>query len=191
MRLDYSDSRFDPREGSVLEARAEPSVTTGAATTTFVRFTGSAKGYYSPSAKVTLAARVDAGWIQTIAGQSENLPLDRLFYAGGGGSVRGYEYKSIFPGAATVSDPLGGKGLLETSLEARFRIKGPFGAAMFIDGGSAFNDFQDAPAMRWGAGVGLRYDLGFAPVRLDIATPLNRRPGDPKVAIYASLGQAF
>jgi translocation and assembly module TamA len=191
LRLDYSDSRFDPREGSILEARAEPTVTTGAATTTFVKFTSSAKGYYSPSTRVTLAARVDAGWIQTIAGQAENLPLDRLFYAGGGGSVRGYEYKSIYPGATTVSDPPGGKGLVETSLEARFRVKGPFGAALFVDGGSAFNDFEDVGAMRWGAGFGVRYDLGFAPVRLDIATPLNRRPGDPKVAIYASLGQAF
>lgn len=190
-RLDYSDSRFDPRTGSVLELRAEPTVTTGSATTTFLRLTGTARGYLSPNPQLTLAARVGAGWVAQTSGEQANLPLDRLFYAGGGGSVRGYAYKSIYPVTNSRTDPPGGVGLLETSLEARWRVKGPFGAAAFIDGGSAFNDFGDAADMRWGAGVGVRYDLGFAPVRLDIATPLNKRPGDPSFSIYASLGQAF
>jgi translocation and assembly module TamA len=105
--------------------------------------------------------------------------------------VRGYAYKSIYPVTNSTTEPPGGRGLLETSMEARFRIKGPFGAAVFVDGGSAFNDIGNATDMLWGAGVGMRYDLGFAPVRLDIATPLNRRPGDSKIAVYASLGQAF
>ena len=42
-----------------------------------------------------------------------------------------------------------------------------------------------------GAGLGVRYDLGFAPLRIDIAAPLHRRQGDAPVQIYISLGQSF
>jgi translocation and assembly module TamA len=188
-KLDYSDRRFDPTEGSVLEARVEPAVSTGDATTAFVRMTGDARGYYSPSGRVTFAARVGAGWVAPLSGKADDLPLDRRFYAGGGGSVRGYAYKSIYP-LSNIADPPGGQGLLETALEARFRTRGPFGAAAFVEGGSAFNKDSELD-MRWGAGVGLRYDLGFAPIRLDIATPLNKRPNDNSYSIYVSLGQAF
>jgi translocation and assembly module TamA len=37
----------------------------------------------------------------------------------------------------------------------------------------------------------LRYDLGFGPLRIDIATPLDRRGGDAQVSVYVSIGQAF
>jgi translocation and assembly module TamA len=188
-KLDYSDRRFDPTEGSVLEARVEPAVSTGDATTVFVRMTGDARGYYSPSGRITFAARAGVGWIAPLTGKADDLPLDRRFYAGGGGSVRGFAYKSIYP-LSNVADPPGGQGLLETALEARFRTRGPFGAAAFIEGGSAFNNKSELE-MRWGAGVGLRYDLGFAPIRLDVATPLNKRPNDNSYSVYVSLGQAF
>ncbi|HWA22804.1 MAG TPA: BamA/TamA family outer membrane protein [Caulobacterales bacterium] len=189
-KYDRSDSRFDPHEGYVLEARVEPAVSTGAATTAFVRTTGTARGYLTPSRGLTLAARVSSGWVAPVSGNEKDLPLDRRFYAGGGGSVRGYEYKSIYPMSAIKTAPPGGQGLLETSVEARAHIKGPIGAAAFIDGGSAFDSFG-AVDMRWGAGIGLRYDLGFAPLRIDIAAPLNKRPGDPNFAFYVSIGQAF
>jgi translocation and assembly module TamA len=41
------------------------------------------------------------------------------------------------------------------------------------------------------SGVGVRYDLGFGPLRLDIATPLKRRQGDSLFQIYLSIGQSF
>jgi translocation and assembly module TamA len=40
-------------------------------------------------------------------------------------------------------------------------------------------------------GVGVRYDLGFGPIRLDIGTPLNKRHGDSPVQVYLSIGQSF
>lgn len=189
-KYDRSDSRFDPKQGYVFEARAEPAVATGSATTAFVRTTAAARGYLSPSEGLTLALRVASGWVAPITGDEQDLPLDRRFYAGGGGSVRGYEYKSIYPASLLKTAPPGGQGLLETSFEARAHIVGPIGAVAFIDGGSAFNAFGDID-MRWGAGVGLRYNLGFAPLRVDVAAPLNKRPGDPNIAFYVSIGQAF
>ena len=65
------------------------------------------------------------------------------------------------------------------------------GAAAFVDGGNAFDDWGEAGDLSWGAGLGVRYDLGFAPLRVDIAVPLDPRPGDPDYALYISIGQAF
>jgi translocation and assembly module TamA len=45
--------------------------------------------------------------------------------------------------------------------------------------------------MRFGTGLGLRYYSNFGPIRIDVGTPINRRPGEPRVAVYVSLGQAF
>ena len=64
--------------------------------------------------------------------------------------------------------------------------------AAFIDAGSLGSSIvPDFKNIRIGAGLGVRYDLGFGPIRLDIATPVNRRKGDPFVQIYVSIGQSF
>lgn len=197
-RRDTSDDRFDSRHGAILEARVEPAVSTGSATVPFVRSTGDARVFVTPRAadgadgRFTYAARLRAGWVQPISGAASDLPLDRRFYAGGGGSVRGYAFQSIYPQSATLrTDPPGGQGIVETSLEARARVTRSWGVAAFVDGGSAFDDAGGAADLRWGAGVGLRYDLGFGPLRLDVAAPLDRRASDQAVAVYVSFGQAF
>jgi translocation and assembly module TamA len=197
-RLDRADSRLDARNGFALAARIEPSLSTGDATVGFLRATGEARGYWSPGpqsaaspSRFTLAMRARAGWVTPIAGDDTDIPLDRRFYAGGGGSVRGFGFRAIFPETNRGrTDPPGGLGLAELSTEARVRLFDGVSVAGFIDGGAAFDNWTDVTP-RWGAGLGLRYDLGFAPLRLDIATPLDRRPGDERVAIYLSLGQAF
>ncbi|WP_371919262.1 BamA/TamA family outer membrane protein [Pseudomonas sp. MPR-R1B] len=45
--------------------------------------------------------------------------------------------------------------------------------------------------MRFGAGIGGRFYTNFGPLRFDVATPLNPRKGDGKIALYISIGQAF
>ncbi|HEX2815918.1 MAG TPA: BamA/TamA family outer membrane protein, partial [Phenylobacterium sp.] len=42
-----------------------------------------------------------------------------------------------------------------------------------------------------GAGFGLRYNLGFGPIRVDIATPLTSRRGQGPFQAYVSIGQSF
>ncbi|MBU6372972.1 MAG: BamA/TamA family outer membrane protein [Alphaproteobacteria bacterium] len=197
-RRDTTDDRFDARRGAVIEARVEPSVSTGSATVPFVRSTADVRLYRTPRAadgedgRFTYAARLRGGWVQPITGDASDLPLDRRFYAGGGGSVRGYAFQSIYPrGVVASASPPGGQGLFETSVEARARITRSWGVAGFVDGGSAFDDASGLGDLRWGAGLGLRYDLGFGPLRLDVAAPLDRRASDSAVAVYVSFGQAF
>ena len=50
----------------------------------------------------------------------DEIAPSRRFYAGGGGSVRGYGYQELGP-EDVYDDPIGGRGLAEFALEARIR----------------------------------------------------------------------
>ncbi|MBY0565593.1 MAG: BamA/TamA family outer membrane protein [Hyphomonadaceae bacterium] len=195
VRRDTTEFTLDPRDGSITELRVEPSVSTGDETLGFVRAIAEARGYetFGRADSLTLAARIHAGWLEAVSGSVDDVPPDRRFYAGGGGSVRGYEYNSIYP---LERDALGlapgGQGALEASLEARWRFAERWGAVAFVDGGNAFDDWSDAGDLAFGVGIGIRYNLGFAPLRVDVAAPLNDdRGAEDDYALYVSLGQAF
>jgi translocation and assembly module TamA len=195
IRRDTTNFSLDPYTGSILELRAEPTISNAdAATTAFVRATAEARGYRSLGSEQrwTLAARLRTGWLQPVSGDANDAPADRRFYAGGGGSVRGYAYNSIYPHERdALGLTPGGQGLVEVSGEARWRFNGRWGAAAFVDGGNAFDHWRDAADLRWGAGVGVRYDLGFAPLRVDVAFPLDHHQTSTTYALYISVGQAF
>jgi translocation and assembly module TamA len=194
VRNDSTEFSLDPRDGSIVEFRIEPSVATGDETIAFVRGIADGRLYesFTNDDKLTLAARMRVGWLAALAGSADDAPPDRRFYAGGGGSVRGYDYNSIYPRERDLAGlSPGGQGLFEASLEARWRFGEHLGAAAFIDGGAAFDDWRDAGDLRLGAGVGARYDLGFAPLRIDIAVPLDDETASADYALYISLGQAF
>jgi translocation and assembly module TamA len=156
-----------------------------------LRATAEGRTYFGFAADdmFVLAGRLRGGLL--LGPDLADIPPDRLFFAGGGGSVRGYAYRSIGvdgPGGTVT----GGRYLLEASLEARVRINEEFGAVAFVDGGYVAADtFPGIEDLRLGAGVGLRYYTGLGPLRLDLAFPLNARAGDPGYAIYAGIGQAF
>lgn len=122
-------------------------------------------------------------------------PPDLLFFTGGGGSVRGYAYRSI--GVPTTVDgsegTVGGRGLFEGSAEARLRFTDTMGAVGFADAGfvTANPRFAGDNELRVGVGAGFRYFTGFGPLRVDVATPLDRRPQDSIIALYIGIGQAF
>jgi translocation and assembly module TamA len=157
-----------------------------------VRGTAEARAYYGfgEDSRFVLAGRLKLGML---AGASvAELPPDLLFFAGGGGSVRGYAYRNI--GVETPSGNIvGGRSLAEASIEARMRVTDSIGMVAFADAGyvgaDSFPTFDDR--LRVGVGAGLRYITGLGPIRLDVAVPLDRRPGDPSVAFYVGLGQAF
>ena len=118
-------------------------------------------------------------------------PPDKLFFAGGGGSVRGYAYRKI--GVATPDGVTGGRSLVEGSAEIRIRIGEAFGAVAFIDFGNVGTDtFLDfARRTKIGVGAGVRYHTGLGPIRLDVAVPLDKSAGDSDFAVYVGIGQAF
>jgi translocation and assembly module TamA len=155
-----------------------------------VRFDGSAYYDVLGNERLVLAGRLSAA---TLTSDSSALPAILMLYSGGGGSVRGYAYQSLGP-RDTDNDPLGGRSLLETGLELRFKISEQFGIVPFLDGGNVYNgntDFLEKLDPRWGAGLGLRYYTPIGPVRLDMAVPLNKRKDDSAWSVYISIGQSF
>ncbi|MEZ5936723.1 MAG: autotransporter assembly complex family protein [Hyphomonadaceae bacterium] len=179
---------LDPANGVRARLSLEPGITFGDDRIAFTRMSGEAS-LYMPigSEKLVGALR---GKLGAIVGPN-GAPPDKLFFAGGGGSVRGYEYQSLSPRDAT-NTPVGGRSLIEASAELRWRASERFGYVAFIDAGAAGDNIDPPIAdMRAGAGLGLRYYAGFGPLRFDIATPLNKREGDSDVQVYISIGQAF
>jgi translocation and assembly module TamA len=66
------------------------------------------------------------------------------------------------------------------------------GAVAFVDAAQAYDSRAPQLAdLRFGAGIGARYYTNFGPFRVDVATPLNRRPGEGWLGVYVSIGQAF
>src|SRR6185503_5114731 len=111
-------------------------------------------------------------------------PPDRLFFAGGGGSVRGYEYQSLSPHDADGT-LIGGRSLVEMSAELRWRASDRLGYVAFLDAGAAGSNVEPPiDQMRAGVGLGVRYYAGFGPLRADIAIPLNKEEGDADFQIY-------
>ena len=190
--FDASDSLLDPTRGFRAALRVSPEVSFQSGTAGYARIQADASYYQPFGDKVVIAARARLG---TIPGTAlANIAPSRRFYAGGGGSVRGFGYQQIGP-RDSAGDPSGGRALSEFSLEARVKT-GLFGGAVsvvpFLDAGAV--DETVLPRLkdiRYGAGLGLRFATGFGPIRVDVGTPLNRRPGESRIAVYVALGQAF
>lgn len=189
--MDRSNDPLDPTRGYRLYVSAQPTAVTGEDTVFFLRTEGQATAYLplQDGAKTVLAGRARIGSI--IGGEELTVPSDRLFYSGGGGSVRGYSYQSINP-RLPDNTPRGGLSLFETSIEVRRDIGQKFQAVAFLDAGAVgFNETPNFNNLRYGAGVGVRYKLPFGPIRADIAVPLDKREGDSNFQLYISIGQAF
>lgn len=187
---DGRDSSVNPTEGFYASGMLEPfyDLRFGRAG---ARITIEGRTYFgfSEDDAFILAGRIKGGAL--VGPDLSEIPPDKLFFAGGGGSVRGYGFKSIGVdnGAGVVT---GGRYLLEGSLEARAKVTEDIGIVGFVDGGYVAADtFPGLDDLRLGAGIGARYFTGLGPLRLDLAVPLNKRPGDPDYAIYAGIGQAF
>jgi translocation and assembly module TamA len=180
---------LDPQGGVRARLMIEPGLTWGDTNIGYTKVTaeGSLYGRMFKDDDFVGALR---GKVGTIAGPN-GAPPDRLFFAGGGGSVRGYEYQSLSPRDAT-GQLIGGRSLIEMSAEIRYRATDTLGYVAFIDAGAAGSNVEPPlDGMSAGIGLGVRYYAGFGPLRADIAIPLNKPDGGADFQIYISIGQAF
>lgn len=144
---------------------------------------------FGAEGSVVLAGRLQLG---ILAGPDlTSAPADLLFYAGGGGSVRGHSYQSLGvtdAGGRTT----GGRSLLALSGELRVRVTDSIGVVAFADTGFVGADSTPGQNGDWitGAGIGARYQTPIGPLRLDIAAPVSGGI-DEGVQLYIGIGQAF
>ena len=185
---DRSDDLLNPTRGFRLAYRVSPEASFRGGTATYVRnlFDGSA--YLPVGGSTVLAGRVRLGSI--VGADRDTLAPSRRLYSGGGGSVRGFGFRELGP-LDRNGERIGGRSLFEAAFEARYRF-GDFGIVPFVDMGQAYvSTLPKFSDIRFGAGIGARYYTNFGPMRIDVATPLGRRAGEPRVAVYISIGQAF
>lgn len=187
-----ADNPLNPTRGSIIDLTATPYTGASDKPLHFLRVTAGGSTYYSIDKKnrFILAGRARVGSI--VGEDTDDVPADKRFYAGGGGSVRGYEFQKVGP-LDSDGDPTGGRSLLELSAEVRIRITEKIGVVPFIDGGAVTEESYpsfDQPIL-WAGGLGLRYYTDIGPLRLDIAFPINGRKEDDFFQFYVSFGQAF
>jgi translocation and assembly module TamA len=189
---DRSDDLLNPTRGGRLLLENEPFVDVFGNDLSFNKSRVTYSHYFKvlDDPGVVLAGRGSLGTM--FGAERDEIPADLRFYAGGGGSVRGFGYQL----AGDLDDddnPLGGRSLLELSGEVRLRLTETIGVVAFVDAGSVFSsptpNFDET--LRVGAGPGLRYFSPIGPVRLDIGLPVNKRDSDDSFQLYVSLGQAF
>lgn len=189
--FDNTDSLLDASRGIRASGTVEPFAYFGESGAGPVLMKASISTYHAldEDKRIILAGKVAAGSI--VGSTMDEAPPQRLFYVGGGGSLRGYEYQAASP-RNEYGIIVGGLSFFSGSLEARIRVTDTIGIVPFFDVGAAFaSEWPDFSGLQYSYGIGLRYYTAIGPLRLDVAFP-----GDPQVAgtnygIYVSLGQSF
>ena len=171
-----------------------------------IRFAQYARMSFDISQRTNLSATTQLAWRFLISGgiaygNSKTLPFERLYFAGGSNSMRGWQVRTLGPGESlyqkeTYPNQLG-DFRLEANLEYRFNVVGDFGMAVFLDAGNIwmnskgaapearfkFNSFYKQIALN--TGLGFRYDFGFVLLRLDWGLKLHN-PNVPKAERWTS-----
>ena len=172
------------------------------AETRFVRLAGVLRWSFPLVSGSLLRTRLQTGWVDPLGDQV--LPVSERFFLGGFDSLRGYRYRSISPtilapdaSGALVPVDIGGTAQLlfgfelELPIVARFRLN----AVAFIDAGNVFLDGdpaeqgRDSPlGLLYSTGFGLRWFSPAGLLRVELAFPLNPRPGDPPAVLELGAG---
>ena len=189
--FDYRDVRLDATSGYYARAELTP----------FLAIDGSDDGArafidtrfyhtFGEARPVTLALRGQLGSV--LGAELSAAPADFLFYSGGGGTVRGQPFQTL--GVDVGADDLaGGRSFVGFSAEARFKVTNGIGLVGFADAGYIGSEqfFDGSGVWHSGAGLGLRYDTGIGPIRLDVAVPTSGPETSDDFQVYIGIGQAF
>jgi outer membrane protein assembly factor BamA len=192
--LDGNPAPLAPQAGYRLEASlavAHPVFSFNIGSDTFIKVSASASKFYSPRSNVVLRGdlRLDEGFP---LGGAVLLPEVERYFAGGDGTVRGYDDDKLateivqvgVPPLSNVSQirvsPAGGNIRVIGSLDAQVRIWSVFAGAVFTDAGMITNQWSTVTAddIRPSVGTGLRVVSAFGIGAFEYAVPLRVHLGD-------------
>jgi translocation and assembly module TamA len=191
----------------------------------YLRLLPEARAFASLPFGLVLAGRLRLGFVNVLRGSSD-VPIVAKFTSGGPNFMRAYYTRDLSPVFPSIQNgtltyvPVGGNGLVDGSAEVRFPVAGSVTGAAFLDFGDvrlSAAESINAANLQYGAGVGLRYNTLFGPLRVDVASRLPTAKGDdrwpgvqivqiqqgggvqatgavhhaPIVSVHLSIGEAF
>ena len=138
-----------------------------------------------------LNAQFSKGW----AFGGKEYPLFKRYYAGGIGSVRGFETSSLGPRDSN-DFPTGGTGKFVASAEFLFPIPGlgkdqSARLFTFVDVGNVFEDRPEFSELRASAGLGLNWFSPIGPLKLSMGFPIRKEPTDRTQRFQFQIGTGF
>jgi len=192
-RIDWADvdDKLDPGQGARADLYAEYGGGFLGGRFPYLKVIGEARGYYPVMGPVVGALKWRLGYAEP-GGDLDQLPFFLRFYAGGTGSVRGYDRRELGP-EDTDGDPIGGAKLWEGSFELRFPIWKDLSGVVFEDSGMVWTEEEDYDweEVAHGAGVGIRYNTPIGPVSLDLGVPLEREIDFSDIRFHFNIGHTF
>jgi outer membrane protein insertion porin family len=151
--------------------------------------------FYPVSRDITMMLHGEAGIAGGYGGQE--LPFFKNFYAGGPGSVRGYDSNSLGPRDSTDA-VLGGPRRVIAGVEVLTPFPGmgkeqAVRLSGFVDGGAIYGpgDLPGSAGMRYSAGVALTWVSPVGPLKFSYAMPIHRQPQDKVQKFQFTLGSVF
>lgn len=174
------DKRIYATNGTLLQLSVRGGSESVLSETSFIQPMVSGKWIYSFANSTRLIARGAAG--TTSVTDFDKLPTSLRFFTGGDKTVRGYAYNAIGP--RFNGDVVGGKNLLESSLEYEVPFTEKWSVVTFADIGDAFDD---KPDYKSGVGLGVHWRSPIGPVRLDFGHALDVPPGK-QLRLHLTIG---
>ncbi|MDD5248308.1 MAG: outer membrane protein assembly factor BamA [Rhodocyclaceae bacterium] len=188
------DSRLYPMKGSSYGVGGELSLPGG--NVKYARLNLQHTRYIPMAKDQTLMLNAQIGEVVGYGGQP--VPFTKNFYAGGIGSVRGFDSSSLGPVDPTTNGRLGGTRRITGSAEYLFPMPGmgkdkSVRLSGFVDAGQVWGYGSPVTLsdMRYSAGVGLAWSSPFGPLKFSFAKPLNAKPGDNIQHLQFTMGTAF
>lgn len=185
---DSRDDILNARRGMLAVARMDLASSKLGGTNDFGRYEVSWRGYRRARRGRVVALSLALGWMKP-HGDGADIPVNERFFAGGDGSVRGFDRNSLSP-TDEAGNPKGGRALAVARCELRFPVWRRLRATVFADAGQVFDDLGAIrPAdLAVGVGAGLRYETRVGVLRLDVAAPASE---GGTLKYYFGVGQAF
>ncbi len=196
---DARDSALVPSRGYFAQANAE--IGTPAGDTEYYKADVQAQYYYSFARGFVLGLNGQLGYGHGYGGNP--FPIFKNYFAGGIGSVRGYEPSSLGPRDSTTNDPVGGDEIVIGNIELTFPLPGTgydrtLRVFTFLDAGNVWaqgitgvNTNEGANGLRYAYGFGLAWISPIGPLKLSLGWPLIRHQGDQYQPFQFQIGTSF